>query len=629
MKKTFTLIKKAFTIVELVIVIAVIAVLAAVLVPTFSNIINKANLSADTTAVREMNMSLAEWEASSGYARPADVDVVMQQLANAGYNTENWACLTEGYQVYWFKNDNRMILYNAKTATIEYPKEYAGTDTMVNAENGFFIYNYNHVKAQQFDMSISSNLGSNTVSGQTDLSSAVSVTKTDSGLQSNQSANISSISSAVTNNSAIKSALVSSANKNYDSTGSNLVYYATREVVSANSSNAYASLQVSAVGTSDVTLKSNADLVENLYYITIVANAGASDNQLKAAQKAAGEYVYNIFDQMTTGKVTTDATIILQAGTTLDCSTCEWAPCKSFSGYFGTTDASNPVIVNGARLTSATGHASTVAFNGSGSKYFVTGFFGTVYGNTTIENVKFTNISIVNPAIDYELTASDKGAKLINTRNSVGIIGGITDNYSESNAQGTVANVVLRNIEVDSSCSITGAGCVGGLVAYIGSQKAADLSLKGNVLIDNCKVHCDVTSTDSTSAAGYKAAGGLVGFCCRVTAETIITLKDCTFDGKLDGYGCLGAAFGAVQNGATVKFEGTMNLNNATLNTNGTAMAARSLIGYTDKVSATTSGNLNTVTSTATLNLISGLSYTGSADGTAAYDLVDNVWTKK
>ena len=35
--------KKVFTIVELVIVIAVIAILAAVLIPTFSNVIEKAN----------------------------------------------------------------------------------------------------------------------------------------------------------------------------------------------------------------------------------------------------------------------------------------------------------------------------------------------------------------------------------------------------------------------------------------------------------------------------------------------------------------------------------------------------------------------------------------------------------
>ena len=37
--------KKGFTIVELVIVIAVIAILAAVLIPTFSNVVDKANQS--------------------------------------------------------------------------------------------------------------------------------------------------------------------------------------------------------------------------------------------------------------------------------------------------------------------------------------------------------------------------------------------------------------------------------------------------------------------------------------------------------------------------------------------------------------------------------------------------------
>ena len=44
--------KRGFTIVELVIVIAVIAILAAVLIPTFSSLISKANLSADMQAVR-------------------------------------------------------------------------------------------------------------------------------------------------------------------------------------------------------------------------------------------------------------------------------------------------------------------------------------------------------------------------------------------------------------------------------------------------------------------------------------------------------------------------------------------------------------------------------------------------
>ena len=51
--------KKGFTIVELVIVIAVIAILSAVLIPTFSNLVKKANTSADIQAVRQMNTVLA------------------------------------------------------------------------------------------------------------------------------------------------------------------------------------------------------------------------------------------------------------------------------------------------------------------------------------------------------------------------------------------------------------------------------------------------------------------------------------------------------------------------------------------------------------------------------------------
>jgi len=43
--------KKGFTVVELVIVIAVIAILAAVLIPTFTNIINKADTAADMQTV--------------------------------------------------------------------------------------------------------------------------------------------------------------------------------------------------------------------------------------------------------------------------------------------------------------------------------------------------------------------------------------------------------------------------------------------------------------------------------------------------------------------------------------------------------------------------------------------------
>ena len=142
-------IKKGFTIVELVIVIAVIAILAGVLIPSFSSIMKKANLSADKQAVREMNMALAADEAING--RPANIETVMQVLANAGYNSDNWSCLTADYEVYWYAKDNRLILYNARTAEVEYPETYS-VDLMVTAGNELHIYNENHIKAANTDI---------------------------------------------------------------------------------------------------------------------------------------------------------------------------------------------------------------------------------------------------------------------------------------------------------------------------------------------------------------------------------------------------------------------------------------------------------------------------------------------
>ena len=74
--------KKGFTLVELVIVIAVIAILAAVLIPTFSSLVQKANMRADTQAVRQMNTALAM------AGNPSDIDAAIDALAEAGYNSK-------------------------------------------------------------------------------------------------------------------------------------------------------------------------------------------------------------------------------------------------------------------------------------------------------------------------------------------------------------------------------------------------------------------------------------------------------------------------------------------------------------------------------------------------------------
>ena len=566
--------KKGFTIVELVIVIAVIAILAAVLIPTFSSLTKRANLSSDKQAVREMNMALAADEALHG--KPTDIETVMKVLANAGYNSDNWVCLTAGYEVYWFKEDNRLVLYNAAEAAVEYPTEY-DAKIMTDAKNHFFLYNENNQTAIKMDIGLGSSTGSSNYNKLTNgkgqnldslVSSATASEKTSLQVAKN----------AIANNEGLKS------NLGIDGT---TYIYAAREIKSS-AAPTYASMQVISAGGKDTPdLKSNGDIKENLFVIRVNKATGASAEEITAAQKEAGKFVYTVFAKITAGQITGSASVVLEGGATIDVSSNEWQPVKEFTGYFGSSDPKAPVVIDGARLTDATGYASTVGFTGSASKYFVTGFFGTVYGTTTIENVTFKNLTFTEPATDYALTQADKDNGKVNSRNCIGIIGGIT-NKGDSSAN--PANVTLRNIKVEDSVSMLTGATAGGLVGYIGSSVNGQ-QLGGTVLIDNCKISAKISSNYQTQVSSdqpYGPLGGIVGLMCRAD-DINVTIKDSTFNGSIDGYYGIGAAIGDFQSGK-VKFEGTIDLAGAKLNAAGHAPANRVAYAYCGKNDADVSG---------------------------------------
>ena len=100
--------KKGFTIVELVIVIAVVAILAAVLIPTFSSLIKKANLSADQQAVRQMNTALAIYAAENG--KPESIGEVKNALDANDINIDGLTPVTKGYAFYWNPEENTIAL---------------------------------------------------------------------------------------------------------------------------------------------------------------------------------------------------------------------------------------------------------------------------------------------------------------------------------------------------------------------------------------------------------------------------------------------------------------------------------------------------------------------------------------
>lgn len=131
--------KKAFTIVELVIVIAVIAILAAVLIPTFANLIKSANRSADEQSVYQMNQALAIDEAENGVQ--SNVAVMIFHMDEEGYHFSNYHPLTTGYDFFWCKATNRIVLIDVSgesAPVIVYPAETVAeidySDLLLSAE---------------------------------------------------------------------------------------------------------------------------------------------------------------------------------------------------------------------------------------------------------------------------------------------------------------------------------------------------------------------------------------------------------------------------------------------------------------------------------------------------------------
>ncbi|MCR5694344.1 MAG: hypothetical protein K6G89_05165 [Clostridia bacterium] len=449
-----------------------------------------------------MNVALKEWSAANGNAVPADVTVVAQILAERGYNASNWITLTTNYRVYWCQARNEMVLYNYVTTEVEYPDGYTKADMMGETDIGktIVIFNAAQLDVPYVSLSLASTSESVNSSNTSEFVSnlkSVSQTQLSSGVVSpSESANISEISTLLSN---------SETRELFFGSNSNVYVYGTKELTSGGTTN-YASLQILSVGESssaNAEFTNSGDVRENFYYLSIYG-----DKNDVSAQKAAGNYVFNLFSKISAGSINDDVTIVLEPGLTIDCSeVSEWTPAKTFSGYFGTTDSTKEVTMKNISLSSQTGFNQCVHFDGSDtatSFYCTVGVFGAIYGNTTIENIKFSGIKIKDPAIDAAQVYSQSKAY---NRNIVAIIGGITDGSFE--VGDIVANVSVKNIEVDNTCYIEGVGCASGLVGYIGAARNTR-RLEGEVHIEDCVVAAHVTSSFPSGGNSYGAVGGLI-----------------------------------------------------------------------------------------------------------------------
>ncbi|MBS7263006.1 MAG: hypothetical protein KIG36_05310 [Eubacteriales bacterium] len=375
----------------------------------FSNIIKKANLSADKQAVREMNMALAEYTAAHNYVKPQDVETVMKILGELGYNSYNWACLTTGYSVYYDKQENQMVLYSAKSASIEYPEGYEGVNVFV-AENKtderFAEYNNNVNRALSIDYSFSSSTasqsGTTLVSTKETDDSAKVISSALSGAEGAKIANTIGIDSV----GVYVNASTFNRSSTYDALNPSTSTYA--EIAAYHLSNQ-----------ETIVLENNGELKANTFVVSVNIAENATAQQIKEAQVAAGDFVYSVFVQKNIGMLEEEVAVILPAGSTIDVSSHEWQAAKQFSGYFGTDDPDHPVVIKGLRLTDATSYALTYQLQGSSSRYNITGFIGAIYGDSIVENLVFEDITLDSPGKDYIIAEGQ------NNRNTVAIIGGI------------------------------------------------------------------------------------------------------------------------------------------------------------------------------------------------------------
>ena len=140
--------KKGFTIVELVIVIAVIAILAAVLIPTFSNVIRKAQISADTQVVRNLNTALKTDEATEG--KPATMADALAVAADAGYDVAKINATATGNEILWdsvnnvfcYLNDNNVeYIPETEVSSVQNYQRWVIAETVSDTYSTYYVGN--------------------------------------------------------------------------------------------------------------------------------------------------------------------------------------------------------------------------------------------------------------------------------------------------------------------------------------------------------------------------------------------------------------------------------------------------------------------------------------------------------
>lgn len=511
--------KRGFTIIELVIVIAVIAILAAVLIPTFANIIQKANVANDVALARNMNTILIADEATNG--RSTDMYDVLIALEQGGFKLENLNPRADGNVFAWDKANNQIVYLDKKNPAkpIFQAKEIGNNKgdlyiTTRKAEVFADYPGYSYYFASDISGNITLDEGSCLDTGEFALNGNVSVkTNKDVEIQGtiNGTITVDSTSGKITNYSVVENVVIkNTAATSYHERG----HVAAMEI--QNSLTGKVVLENDAY-VEKLTNNKTSGTVESKGYVKAVDDNSSDKKSVKpttgtgyALEIGTYDQLVNFRNKVNAGASYSGMTVKLTAD--IDISERAWTPigaayrdkegpnaigpnAKVFQGTF---DGQKHKITG---LTN-TGFKISSVFKGSNSttpagySEYVFGLFGSVY-NATIKNIEMANVNIDLGCDEKEKVVGD----------SVGAIVG----YAAGDER---TGVTIDSCKVLSG-SIVGYDAVAGIIGRTYSAKTT---------INKCENAATVTA--------IRRACGILGFASFPEAN-IVAITDCKNSGNV------------------------------------------------------------------------------------------------
>lgn len=507
--------KRGFTIIELVIVIAVIAILAAVLIPTFANIIQKANVANDVALARNMNTILIADEATNG--RSTDMYDVLIALEQGGFKLENLNPRADGNVFAWDKANNQIVYLDKKNPDkpIFQAKEIGNNKgdlyiTTRKAEVFADYPGYSYYFASDISGNITLDEGSCLDTGEFALNGNVSV-KTNKDVEIHGTINgtitVNSASGKITNYSVVNSVVIeNTAATSYHERG----HVAAMEI--KNSLKGKVVLENDAYVEKLTNNRTNGT-VESNGYVKAVAAESSDTTSVKpttenkyALEIGTYDQLVNFRNKVNAGASYSGMTVKLTAD--IDISERAWTPigaayrdkidanAKVFQGTF---DGQNHKITG---LTN-TGFKISSVYSGKNDttpheyKEYVFGLFGSVY-NATIKNIVMANVNIDLACDEKEKVVGD----------SVGAIVGFA-------AGDETTGVTIENCKVLSG-SIVGYDAVAGIIGRTYSAKTT---------ISNCENAATVTA--------IRRASGILGFTSGGKGTRVTAITNCKNSGNV------------------------------------------------------------------------------------------------